>query len=687
MKGPWRIAVDTGGTFTDLVITDVDGLITPVKSPTVPSNPAEGVIGAVELAASRVGMSFSELLSGCTQFIHGSTIATNTLLEGKGAKVGLIGTVGFRDTLEIRRGLRANPWDHRTPYPDVLVPRSRRLGVAGRIATDGTVLQPLDREGVRKAVMRLREMGAETLAIALINSFVNPAHENELAAIAAECWPGVWISRSADVAPLMGEYERCSTAVVDAAVAPRIVPYLTNLAERLKAGGLKSRLLLMQSNGGMLTVDQVSARPVALVLSGPAAGVGALEFFAAAHGASNNMITMEIGGTSCDVILMQDGRIEMTDQIEVADYHVLTPSVDIHTVSAGGGTIAKVDDGGLLVTGPEGAGARPGPACYGRGGELPTITDAQLVLGRLKPGPYAGGVVSLDLAKAEAAIKRRVSDRLGMSLQDAAAGMIEVMEQHLLHAVEKISIERGHDPSKFVLVAVGGAGPMHGASVARKLGCQGVYIPRVAGVFCAMGMLNSDVRHDYSRTTMRRLQAGVLAELAPLFETLSAEARDILTDEGFLPDRQALHRELELRHPGQQWPLTIRLPKEAESDDTRAREIFEEAYERLYGHRQPDSVVEIVNVRIVAIGMAPRLPVRRLALCDHPIPSSSKRRVSLERGRGPVEISVYDGRDLEPGHVLTGPALIEEETTTVLIGPDDRLRVDEANNFVVEFVS
>jgi N-methylhydantoinase A len=556
--------------------------------------------------------------------------------------------------------------------------------VPGRIATDGTVLEPLNRDAARKAILALRDKGAETLAIALLNSFVNPAHEDEVAEIAAECWPGVWISRSADIAPLMGEYERTSTAVVDAAVAPRIVPYLTDLADRLRAGGLASRLLLMQSNGGMLTVDQVRSRPVALVLSGPAAGVGALDFFASAHGGARDMITMEIGGTSCDVLMMRDGRVEMTDQIEVADYHVLTPSVDIHTVSAGGGTIAKVDDGGLLVTGPEGAGARPGPACYSRGGELPTITDAQLVLGRLKPGPYAGGVVSLDLGKAKKAIQGRISDRLKMTVEDAAAGMIEIMEQHLLHAVEKISTERGHDPGRFMLVAVGGAGPMHGASVGRKLGCRGVYIPRVAGVFCAIGMLNSDVRHDFSRTTMTRLQPGALQGLSSTFEMLEQAGRRTLTEEGFAPDRQDLRRELELRHPGQQWPLSIQLPSGA--DDRAARAIFEDAYERLYGHRQPESIVEIVNIRVVAVGTAPRLPVVSHPPCEKTAPSPLTRSVVIERGAPPKDIDIFQGNDLVPGHRIDGPALVEEATTTIFIGRNDRLTVDDANNFVIEFM-
>jgi N-methylhydantoinase A len=685
MRGPWRIAVDTGGTFTDLAIADADGTVIPVKSPTVPSDPADGVIGAVRLAAERTGLTFEGLLSGCEQFIHGSTIATNTLLEGKGAKVGLIGTSGFRDTLEIRRGLRGNPWDHRTPYPSVLVPRSRRLSVGGRIATDGTVLQPLDRDGVREVALALKAKGAETIAIALLNSFVNPEHEEEAAAIVAECWPGVWISRSSDIAPLLGEYERTSTAVVDAAVAPRIVPYLTDLAERLKQGGLASRLLLMQSNGGMLTVDQVRSRPVALVLSGPAAGVGALDFFATAYGGARDMITMEIGGTSCDVILMRNGRVEMTDLIEVADYHVLTPSVDIHTVSAGGGTIAKVDDGGLLITGPEGAGARPGPACYSRGGVLPTITDAQLVLGRLKPGPYAGGVVSLDLGKAQDAIRKRIADPLSMTIEDAAAGMIEIMEQHLLHAVEKISTERGHDPGRFMLVAVGGAGPMHGAAVGRKLGCRGVYIPRVAGVFCAIGMLNSDVRHDFARTMTTRLQTGALQSLEATFALLEESGRDVLNEEGFASDKHDLQRELELRHPGQQWPLPIQLPKGA--NDQAAREIFEAAYERLYGHRQPESIVEIVNIRVVAVGKAPRLPVISHEPSQDPLASVGTRPVVIQRGTAPSNIHIYQGTDLGPGHRIDGPALIEEETTTIFVGALDRLYVDSANNYVIEFLN
>jgi N-methylhydantoinase A len=685
MQAPWRIAVDAGGTFTDVVVGDATGAIAASKSPTAPNDPAEGILAAVNLAAQRAGLSLGDLLHGCEQFIHGSTIATNTLLEGKGAKVGLLCTLGFRDVLEIRRGLRDNPWDHRRPYPQVLVPRSRRLAVAGRLASDGSVLEPLDLAGARAAVLSLRARGAETIAIALMNSFANPSHEDELAQIALEYWPGVWVTRSADIAPLIGEYERTSTAVVDAAVAPRIVPYLRNLSAQLTANGYRRRLLLMQSNGGMLTVDQACRRPAALALSGPAAGVGALEFFAACHGASRNMISMEIGGTSCDVLIMRDGEIAMASQVEVADYHVLTPSVDIHTVSAGGGTIAKVDSGGLLVTGPEGAGSRPGPACYGRGGELPTVTDAQLALGRLKPGPYAGGVVSLDEKPAYGAIKKHIAGKLNMPVQEAAAGIVEVMEQHLLHAVEKISIERGHDPSQFVLVAVGGAGPLHGAAVGRRLGCSEVYVPRMAGVFCAIGMLNSDVRHDFAQTSMTRLGPGSLRLLASTFESLEASGRTALTEEGFAPDKQMFKRELDLRHPGQQWPVTIQLPGGA--DDAAARAIFADDYEKLYGHRQPDSIVEIVSVRVVAVGLAPRLPVSIAPETNAPAPDASTRDVVLRRGDAPVSLSVFEGRKLLPGHVVHGPAVVEEATTTILIGSRDQLRVDRSNNFVISFLN
>ena len=457
---PWRIGVDVGGTFTDLALIDAEGRLSIVKTPSVPTDPARGVIDALGKAAAGYGMSVGALLAGCRLFVHGSTVATNTVLEGKGAKVGLLVTDGFRDSLEIRRGLRENPWDHRTPFAPPMVPRHLRRPVRGRQDPDGREIAPLEPDDVRAACALFRQEGVEAVAICLFNAYADGRHERAAEAIVREAWDGRWISLSSAVAPTIGEYARTSTTVTNAAVAPRVVGYLRALDAELKALGLPGTLLVSQSNGGIVSVDQIAVRPVNLVLSGPAAGVGALRLAAQALGDAD-LISMEIGGTSCDVALMSAGRVATSDDLEIAGYHLSVPSVEIHTVGAGGGTIAGVDAAGMLFAGPKGAGARPGPACYGFGGCEPTVTDAQLVLGRLAPGAYAGGSVTLDPERAREAIRTRLAEPLGLSVEDAAAGVIRLVEQNLLHAVERISVQRGFDPRGFTLVPAGGAGPLH----------------------------------------------------------------------------------------------------------------------------------------------------------------------------------------------------------------------------------
>ena len=513
---PWRIAVDVGGTFTDMVLVDAGGRFHVFKTPSVPADPSRGVLDVLEHAAGSFGADVASLLSDCTLFLHGSTVATNTVLEGSGARVGMLVTRGFRDFLEARRGFRTDPFDHRPPYPPVLVPRYLRLPVGGRLDAHGAEVQPLDEANLDAAIDTFRVEAVESIAVCLLHSFENGAHERRCAEVLRERGGFEWVSLSHEVVPVIGEYERGSTTVVNACIGPKVVRYLRALDERLRALGLGPDLLVLQSNGRAISIRQVAHCPVNLVLSGPAGGVGALDYFAAATG-FDDLITMEIGGTSCDVMLRAGGRVAVTDRLEVGGYDLVSASVDIHTVGAGGGTIAGADAAGLLFAGPRGAGAVPGPAAYGRGGEEPTVTDAQLVLGRLAPGPYAGGAVSLDLERAETALRTRVGEPLGLGLHDAAIGVIRLVEQNLLQAVERISTERGRDPARFVLVAGGGAGPMHGAAVGRRLGARGVLVPRLAGVFCALGMLNADVGQDFARVF-----------IAPLDEDTAAEAGDSL---------------------------------------------------------------------------------------------------------------------------------------------------------------
>lgn len=681
-KPSWRIGVDIGGTFTDMILADAHGRIWVFKEPSVPSNPAQGVLAVVDAAAKALGLSRTALMEGCALFVHGSTIATNTMLEGKGAKVGMLVTEGFRDSLEIRRGIRFHQWDHRAPYPPVLVPRYLRLPVGGRMDSAGRELAPLDRDALNRALETFAAEGVESIAIAFLNAYVNSAHEQAAADMVRQHWRGEWLSVSTDIVPIIGEYERSSTTTVNATIAPRVVSYLKELNESLRAIGLKHPLLLVQSNGGVVSVDQVTSRPVNLVLSGPAAGVGAMNFFSQATG--NNLISMEIGGTSCDVILMSEGQVAVTDELLINQYHVSVPSIDVHTVGAGGGTIAGVDSAGMLYVGPHGAGSRPGPACYGFGGTDPTVTDAQLVLGRLGAGPIGSGAVVLDESRARAAIETKVAIPLGIPVEAAAEGIIRLLEQKLLHAVERISIERGYDPRRFTLVAGGGAGALHGASVGRIIGCRTVYVPRLAGAFCALGMLHSNLRQDYMQVVYPTVLDGKSYDhCAPQFAELERKARFALQQEGFGREEIQIRRQLDLRYRGQQWSLRIDLGDDGGADAAVVREDFEHEYRRQFGHIQPDGAIEITALRVAGIGPLPPLrPTVRTNGVALPEPIEV-RDVYLDDRQGRVPTKVYDGRALVPGHKLNGPLIVKEATTTVLVGVGDRLEVDGTDNFVI----
>ncbi len=682
LVAPWRIGVDVGGTFTDMVLRDAGGGVRIFKSPSVPADPSEGVLGVLRLAARQLGIELTALLRDCALFVHGSTVATNTILEKKGARVGLMTTEGFRDSLEIRRGIRENQWDHRAPFPEVLVPRYLRQPVRGRLGADGSELAPLAAEDIEAAARIFAAEDVESVAICLFNSFLDGRHEQAAGLHLAKAWNGKWISLSSEVMPTMGEYERSSTAVMNAYVAPKVTSYLRSLDEQLRHLGLRRSLLLLQSNGGAVSVDQVAARPVMLVLSGPAAGVGALKG-CAAPGERPNLVSMEIGGTSCDVMVMASGDVAVTDSLVIDGYHLTTPSVEIHTVGAGGGTVAWVDDAGLLHVGPQGAGARPGPAAYGLGGENPTVTDAQLVLGRLRPGPLAGGAVTLDAGLARKAIETRLAKPLGLSAEEAAAGVIRLLEQNLLHAVERLSIERGHNPATFTLVAAGGAGPMHGAAVARMLGSRRALLPRAAGAFCAMGMLQSDVRQDYLQVFLADLDRLDEAALENGFAQMEQRASDALARDGFQHDEIALQREIDLRYEGQQWPVRVAIAGAGRFDAAAARSAFEAEHQRLFGHVQPGGHLEITALRVVGRGRLDWTPPSPRAPQQGQPEPRELRRVWIDARTGWREVPVYDGRDLSPGCRLAGPLLVEERTTTAFVGPDDLLEVDERDDFLV----
>lgn len=677
-----RIGIDVGGTFTDLVIADEAGSLQIVKVPSVPEKPEVGIMNALRKASAEREIEIDTLLGRTDTFIHGSTVATNTLLEKKGCRVGLITTSGFRDTIEIRRGIRKNPWRHRDPFPEVLVPRYLRKSISARMDSRGKEIRPLVAAEIAEIVEWFREEKVEAVAIALFNSYLNPEHESECAAIVSDLMPEVAVSTSSELMPIMGEYERSYTAVLNAYVQVKTGGYLKELSDELRRNGLGKTPLIVQSNGGILPVEASMRRPVALLLSGPAAGASALKTVGAA-GAGDELITMEIGGTSCDVMIMSKGQIATTEQFEVSDYPAALPAIDIHTIGAGGGTIAGVDRAGMMFVGPQGAGARPGPACYGHGGEHPTVTDAHIVLGRLRSGDYANGALVLDRDLATRAIEEKLAKPLGIDVEAAATGILRLVEQHLLHAVLHISLQRGYNPANFTLVPGGGAGPLHGVSVARLLGCRKVYVPRTSGAFCAFGMLNSDVRYDFTKVHPARLDETSARTLDGFFEELEDSAREAMAEQTFEGETIRFTRVVFMRYASQQWDLQIETDGAMTMDEL-AR-AFEAEHERRNGHFQPGGVILVSSLRLTAIGVTtPPASGMSDHAADAAVEPIATNTTYFGEAEGWIETPIYRGDDLRPGCRLSGPAIIEERTTTVLLGPDDVLDVDRAGNFAIE---
>jgi len=681
VAGSFRIGVDIGGTFTDVSIVDSVGEVHATKSPSVPSDPARGVIEALHHAAAQLDMTLPALLSRTSLFVHGSTIATNTLLERTGAVVGLLGTDGFRDTIEIRRGWRDNPWDHRAPWPDPVVPRHRRMSVLERIDVEGNPIVPLDPSSVRHALDRLLSFGVESVAVCLLHSYRNPEHEQKCRDIVAEHAPHLWLTLSSELAPIVGEYERASTAVINAYVAPRVVPYLNGLERDLREMGLRA-LQVVQSNGGVVSVAQIAKRPVAMLLSGPAAAAGALAHYQG-EAQSDHLISLEVGGTSCDVMMVKAGEIGMADLLDIDRLRVAVPSVEITTVSAGGGSIATVDDGGLLAVGPRGAGSYPGPACYERGGVQPTVTDAQLLLGRLRPGAQGNGSIVLNRWLAEEAIRRHVAEPLGLQAVEAAAGIIRLAEQTMLHAVENVSIEKGLDPRRFTLVAGGGAGALHASSIARLAGCQNVFVPRLAGILCAFGMCNTDLRCDLQRSVPIALEQQHLPILTRAADAMIAEATALLEAEGFGPERRRFITQWNLRYVGQQSAISVNVERGDSIAAITAR--FESEHQRLFGHTQPDSRHQVVSVKVSGFGILSRvlsqINGRDAARAGKP---DELREIWVDPERDWREVPVFKGTSLAPQMLIDGPAIVEESTTTILVGARDRLSVTGGGNYIIE---
>jgi len=689
MRQDARVGVDVGGTFTDLV-TVRDGQVEVDKVPSTPEAPAEGVLDGLD------GVGVPPAAVGFLG--HGTTVATNAVLEGTWADTALVTTAGFRDAVEIGRQTRPDIYDFRASKPAPVVPRDRRYEVPERLDERGRVVEPLDESAVRELARDLAAAETESVAVATLFAFENPTHERRIAELLREEGVEAAISLSSTVLPEIREYERTLTTALNAGLVPVVDGYVGAIADGANERGVTAPLRLMGSDGGLVTAASARERPVETLLSGPAAGVrGAAHVAANAGGVGarerpadeepsgyTDLLTMDVGGTSCDVSLVRDGEPLVSTETTVGDYPVSVPSVDVHTVGAGGGSIARVDDGGALQVGPASAGADPGPVCYGRGGTEPTVTDAHLLLGRLDPDAFLADALDADADAVRAAFEP-LADELGQSVREVAEGVLAVADAETERALRVVSVERGHDPREFALVAYGGAGPLHATSVAERLDVPRVIVPRAAGVLSALGLLVSDVTYDEAASMVRPFAAVDHATLQERFAGFAETARDRLREAGH--DEIGVERSLDLRYAGQSFELRVPVPDPAETTPESFRETvaerFHERHRRRYGHADPGEPLELVTVRLRARGA---VEPPSLAVDDHDGSVEAARRGerSVVFDGRERDTAVYDRARLPVGGELVGPAVVEGGESTLVVHPGQTARVDDRANIVVD---
>ena len=685
----WLVGVDVGGTFTDFFAYDPRSRVTRLfKTPSTPRNPAAAIADGLREMCENFGIDTKDISRLC----HGTTVATNALIQRKGASVAVITTRGFRDLLEIGRQTRPHLYSFQLDHPEPLVPRERRFEIAERITDGPKVLVPLDELTVQQAVAAVKESGAEACAVCLLFSFMDDAHERKVGEALARGTNGMMISLSSEVQPEFREYERFSTAVLNAYLQPVMGRYLSYLEKRLTEDAPSAKVGIYQSSGGLMSIDTARRFPVRTALSGPAAGaVGGIH--SARSAKQPNIITLDMGGTSADVALIRNHEFGLSFDRAVAGFPVRLPMVDIHTVGAGGGSIAWFDRDDLLKVGPLSAGANPGPACYGKGGTEATVTDANLVLGRLSAKGLIGGRMPLDPAAARAAIKP-ISERLGFTIERTALGIIEIVAANMVRAIRTVSVERGHDPRHYCLLPFGGAGPLHASEVARALGISQFVVPAAPGILCAQGLIASDLKHDIVRSVRVRLEQGNLGRLRDILECLKTDADAWFAVEAVAPADRKMSVSLDMRYVGQNFELAVpggvaaggRLPDFGNADRLRAR--FFAVHDQYYGFHSDTDPVELINVRLTASAALTRIAppkVERRTGSMHP-KSTDHRRVWFTRAR-PLKVPVYDRAELRSGQSIAGPAIVEQFDSTTVLYPGDKLRVDDAGNLHVKVPS
>jgi N-methylhydantoinase A len=686
----WRVGVDSGGTFTDICLFDEErGRIETWKVPSTPDDPSRGIAQGVEEGMRRVAPEAGDAPGApIVYFGHGTTVATNALIQHRGVKTGLVTTDGFRDLLEIGRQKRPDLYDIQADKPATLVPRDLRLEVPERLRHTGEVDTPLDEARMREAARVLKVAGVKAVAVSFLYGFIRPDHEKRALEILREEMPDAFLSAGHEIAPEFREFERLSTVVLNAYLGPVMQGYIRRLAPRLESLGMAATPHLTQSNGGVIGFATAADMPVRTILSGPATGVVGAQAIGRLAGFPD-LITFDMGGTSTDVALLQGGRCRLAAEATVHGYPIKAPMLDIHTVGAGGGSIAYIDNG-LLKVGPRSAGADPGPACYGRGNEEPAVTDANVVLQTLNPEHLLGGRMPIRQELARRAVGR-LADRLRLGIPETAQGILSVVTANMARAIRVISVQRGHDPRDYTLMAFGGAGPLHAARLARELDIGRVLVPANPGILCAMGLLLTDLRADFAATRLLPATAASTPDVAEGFATLAERADRWFAHEGIAAADRRLARTVDMRYQGQNYELGVAVPDGPVDEATLAALTsgFAEAHRQRYGFAADGDPVQIVTLRVEATGTVRKADLRAYpeAGTDASGAIARRRSVWLAEARDFVDCPIYARDALRPGNRFTGPAIVEQMDTTTLVLPGMTARVDAYLNLVLEMAA
>ena len=677
----FRIGVDVGGTFTDYTVLDESaGQVYYYKVPSTPDDPSRAIRDGIAQLLEKYNIE-AEAVS---HLGHGTTVATNMVIERQGSPIGLLTTKGFRDVLEIGRQARPNLYDYSIGKPIPLVPRQHRLEIPERLDVEGNIVTPIDEQKLIEAITALKKADVDAVAVCFLHSYRLPDHEKLAREHIESIMPNAYISLSCEVLPEIREYERLSTTVLNAYIGPRMQGYLEQFLNRVKELGIKIAPLTIQSNGGLMSVNTVRKYPVRTCLSGPAAGVvGAAEVARVAG--FENLVTFDVGGTSTDVSLVSGSRPLFASDRSIADYPIKTPMIDIHVIGAGGGSIAHMDDAGALKVGPKSAGAHPGPAAYGKGGERPTITDAHICLHRLNPVALLEGRMPVDKKAAQDVIEKNVANPLGLKTEEAAHGIVRIVNANMSRAIRSVSTERGYDIKEFALFAYGGAGPLHAAELAVECGIPKIIVPQEPGTMCARGMLLSDISLDFVRSEISEANENSWKRVCELFDVMVTEGHEWLEDENVEENKRSFVRYIEARYQGQNYEVKVEMEAIHSNGLKEFLILFHKMHEKEYGYDIPDRAVEIVNCRLQAIGSVPKVQQRpqekKGSLEDAEI---GKRKVYFGSAFGWVDTSIYSRSALPIEENFLGPAIIEEMSSTTVVLPEQSVEVDSFGNIIIE---